>query len=369
MLGIAGFEPESLRGQNIVETGQLNVRGRAMPQWDFGRNVTSLRLMAELAADHGMTVRDSLAGTGLRQAQLSDPELIVSGQQELRMIRNLVTRLGDLPALGLEAGRRYHFTAFGALGFAIVSSRSARSALDVALQYFHLTFAFTRFVVTDSAVETNVIVDDTEVPQEVARFVVERDITALITVARDLFSMEPMIRSLAFRGARPRQIAAYEKMFGVKPAFGADANRVVLDRRTMERPLAQANELAQRAALDQCRRLLEARKTRNGLASSVRDRLITASAQMPTMDAVAAALCMTPRTLRRRLLDEATTFAELRDEVRLTLADEFLTGPRLSIEQIAERLGYAETTSFINAFKRWHGSTPHAFRQLALRAG
>lgn len=336
-----------------------------MPQWEFGRNVTSMRLMAELAADHGMTERDALAGTGLRQAQLSDPELIVTGQQELRMIRNLVRRLDAVPALGIEAGMRYHFTAFGALGFAIVSSRTTRSALDVALQYFHLTFAFTRFVVTDTALETHVIVDDAEVPEDVARFVVERDITALITVARDLFSMEPMIRRLAFRSSRPDRVAAYEELFGVELAFGADANRVVLDRKTMGRPLVQANELAQRAAIDQCRKLLEARKTRSGLASSVRDRLITASAQMPTMDAVAADLCVTPRTLRRRLLDEATRFAELRDEVRLTLADEFLTGPRLSIEQIAERLGYAETTSFINAFKRWHGSTPHAFRRSA----
>jgi AraC-like DNA-binding protein len=37
----------------------------------------------------------------------------------------------------------------------------------------------------------------------------------------------------------------------------------------------------------------------------------------------------------------------------------------VSIEQIAERLGYAEPTSFINAFKRWRGSTPHSFRLTA----
>jgi AraC-like DNA-binding protein len=71
---------------------------------------------------------------------------------------------------------------------------------------------------------------------------------------------------------------------------------------------------------------------------------------------------VTPRTLRRHLLDERTSFAELRDEVRQMLADELLRGSRLSIEQIAERLGYAETASFISAFKRWHGTTPHAFR-------
>lgn len=114
------------------------------------------------------------------------------------------------------------------------------------------------------------------------------------------------------------------------------------------------------------RRLLDARKARGGLAHSVRSRLVTASARMPTMHNVANDLCMTSRTLRRRLVDEGTSFAELRDEVRQTLADELLNGQRLSVAQVAERLGYAEPASFVNAFKRWHGTTPHASR-LALR--
>ena len=85
-------------------------------------------------------------------------------------------------------------------------------------------------------------------------------------------------------------------------------------------------------------------------------------ARAPDMGEVASDLYMTTRTLRRRLLDEGTSFAELRDEVRQTLAEELLSGPGLSVEQIAERLGYAEATSFVNAFKRWRGRTPHNYR-------
>src|SRR5690606_15579388 len=148
--------------------------------------------------------------------------------------------------------------------------------------------------------------------------------------------------------------------------FGAAANVAIFDRMQMERPLTQANEPARLMAMEQCRRLLDARKARGGLAHSVRSRLVTASARMPTMHNVANDLCMTSRALRRRLVDEGTSFAELRDEVRQTLADERLNGQRLSVAQVAERLGYAEPASFVNAFKRWHGTTPHASR-LALR--
>lgn len=335
-----------------------------MPQWDFARSVTSMRLMVELGIDQGLPVREALVGTGLRERQLTDPGLLVTAQQELRLARNLVRHLQGSDALGLQAGRRYHFTAFGALGFAIVSSRSGRNALDVALQYFHLTFAFTNFVVSDSDDETQILVDDCDVPDDIAAFIVERDIAALVTVTRDLYELK-LIRRLHLRAPRPRRVAAYAQFFGVAPEFGAASNVVVLDRGRLEQPLPQANELARSAAMDQCRRLLELRKARSGLASSVRDRLVMAASQMPTMEAVASDLCMTSRTLRRRLLDDGTTFAELRDEVRQALADEFLTGPRLSIEQVAERLGYAETTSFINAFKRWNGTTPHAYRRSA----
>ena len=84
---------------------------------------------------------------------------------------------------------------------------------------------------------------------------------------------------------------------------------------------------------------------------------------MPNMDTTAAVLCVTPRTLRRRLIEEETTFLKLRDEVRYGLAKEFLRECVLSVEQISDRLGYVDPTSFINAFKRWTGETPLSYRK------
>ncbi|MBA6097067.1 MULTISPECIES: AraC family transcriptional regulator [Pseudomonas] len=84
---------------------------------------------------------------------------------------------------------------------------------------------------------------------------------------------------------------------------------------------------------------------------------------MPDMNTVAGPLCMTPRTLRRRLIDEDTTFLKLCDEVRYALAREFLREYVLSVEQISARLGYIDPTSFIKAFKRWTGETPLSYRK------
>ena len=65
--------------------------------------------------------------------------------------------------------------------------------------------------------------------------------------------------------------------------------------------------------------------------------------------------------LRRRLEEEGTSFRALLDEVRETHAEELLTRGAVPVEDVAFRLGYAEASSFIHAFKRWKGVTPTAF--------
>lgn len=332
-----------------------------MPQWEFERSTQSMRLMAEFATEHGVLISDVLAGTGLQETELNDPQMIVTGQQELQLIRNLIARLPHIPALGLQIGARYHFTTFGVLGFAIVSSSSMRHALDLALQYFHLTFAFTRFLVSDNDTQTTIRIDDSEVPEDVRRFIVERDAAALITVQRD-FVNEPIIVALNVAFPPPDNIQIYVDIFGVIPQFDMSFHYAVMDRAAMESPLRLSNQLALHVAETQCREILNSRKSASGLSSKVRELLISKQGHIPTMDTVAAALNLTSRTLRRRLEEEGTTYIQLREEIREALAEQYLRLSHQSIEQISEWLGYAEATSFINAYKRWTGQTPHAFR-------
>jgi AraC-like DNA-binding protein len=331
--------------------------------WDFVRSVTSMRLMAELGVEHGLSLSTCLDGTGIDEQDLRDPSVVVSARQELRLITNLVERLGHVPTLGIEAGKRYHFTSFGALGFAMVSCPNALSALDIALRYFHLTFAFTRFNVSHHGDYTHVVIDDSAVPNPVRAFVVERDSSALITVHRDLFPIRPALTELHFSFPQPGRIDIYEDFYNVRPEFDAPTNLAILSTQTLMEPLTQANELALKAAEDQCRAMLDRYQSRAGLSARVKALLTRHSGFMPDMDTLAATLCMTPRTLRRRLVDEGTTFLQLRDEVRYALAKELLCECVLSVEQISERLGYVDPTSFINAFKRWAGRTPLSYRR------
>jgi AraC-like DNA-binding protein len=116
-----------------------------------------------------------------------------------------------------------------------------------------------------------------------------------------------------------------------------------------------------------CRDLLAQRRQRSGLAGRIRQRLLRSDDAFPGLEQIADELGLTSRTLRRRLASEGTTYRHLLDECRELLAEQLLGQLRLSVEEVAARLGYAEASSFIIAFRRWKGVTPRRFVQQASR--
>lgn len=326
------------------------------------RSISSLQIMAAYGRDRGLALRDCLAGTGLRPDDLGDPAMTVAIEQEFTLIRNLLRLLGDAPGLGLEVGQRFHFTALGSVGFAVASCASAYQAFEVGLRYVELTFALTAFRLEEDAGEVRIVLDDAGVPPDLHRFALERAVAVLHTQASMLFGQRPIIKYLQFRFPAPADTGPYVRLFGVEPVFDAARTVIGLDAAEMKRPVQPGSAVALHQAEEQCRRLLAERSARQGLAARVCDRLARLGGRPPEMEAMAAELCLSVRTLRRRLQEEGTSYFALCDEVRRAFAEQMLALPHVTVEAVAERLGYSEAAGFIHAFRRWTGMTPRAFR-------
>ena len=80
------------------------------------------------------------------------------------------------------------------------------------------------------------------------------------------------------------------------------------------------------------------------------------------LETVANALALSAHTLSRRLADEETTIRDVVDQLRRSLALQYLKEPGLSLSEIAWLLGYERSTSFNHAFKRWMGRSPSVAR-------
>ena len=154
------------------------------------------------------------------------------------------------------------------------------------------------------------------------------------------------------------------RAFGTPPVFGAAANYAELTAELLDGPVPQADKYTAAATEAQCRQLLDNKRARSGYAGKVRDHLLARPGDMPNIETIAADLHISSRTLRRHLDTEGTSYRALADEVRERLAEELLATTALSVTEVGQRLGYAETPSFTAAFKRWKGGiSPRTFQK------
>lgn len=99
-----------------------------------------------------------------------------------------------------------------------------------------------------------------------------------------------------------------------------------------------------------------------GPVKTVRDLIMLTPNYFPTLKDIANQLYMTPRTLRRKLADQGTSYQQILNETRKHLAIKFLRETTLNMSQIAERVGFSDARNFRHAFKKWTNSTPSSHR-------
>ncbi|MEV0027644.1 AraC family transcriptional regulator ligand-binding domain-containing protein [Nocardia sp. NPDC050793] len=335
-----------------------------MSTWEWRRSVALSAVLVELARDHGVPLEECLRDTGIEPGQLTTPGTEVTAAQELALIGNLVTRFDDRPGLGLEAGMRTHVTTYGALGLALLSSPTVRSAVDLLMRYIRMTttFARTRHVYRDGRLL--LYADDREVPERLRGFLLERDAAVLLTNWAVVYhAPAPIVGGEVAWGLRPRLRPLLDE-YGITATDGAGPHLVVFDTAGFDDPLPQASPLTAALFEQQCAQLLRRRGLAQGIAGSVREVLLRRLGGRVSQEDVAAALHMSLRTMRRRLADEGTSYRRLYSETYGHLAEELLaTG--LTVEDVAYRMGYSGAPSFSNAFKQWRGISPGRFARAA----
>ena len=83
-----------------------------------------------------------------------------------------------------------------------------------------------------------------------------------------------------------------------------------------------------------------------------------------TLPKVARAMCMTARSLQRRLSANGVEFSELLNSVRRDMAVRSLANKNIPISQITAQLGYSDASTFGRWFKSQFHVTPAHWREL-----
>ena len=81
----------------------------------------------------------------------------------------------------------------------------------------------------------------------------------------------------------------------------------------------------------------------------------------PLIDTIACDLALSKRSLHEKLKNENTSFRKLVQTVRKEIAIDQLSGPDVSICEVAFMFGYSDQSAFNHAFKKLTGKSPKAF--------
>lgn len=324
--------------------------------------VAIAQVMVNFAAGHGVDVETCLLGTGITPDLLHEPDALIEREQEMRLIENLMLALPEVPAPGFELGLRYNVATFGIWGFVLRISRSLHEAIDAAIRYLPLSTAYCRFHTVADAEEFAVVADPGGIPAHLRQFLLERDTATAVHLFHELGLSGLRVRRLEFEGRAPAHAARIAALSGVALRYEQPRNAIVLARADVETRLPMHDPHLVRLLEDQCRLQLQRRRVA-GLAGQVRQLLLGPPGLVASIDDIAARLAMSPRTLRRRLEDEGTSFRDVVEAERRQLAVQILEGTDMKLDELALHLGYSDTASFTRAFRRWFDCAPGEYRR------
>lgn len=321
--------------------------------------------LAEVVARFQISPEELFAELGLSEEALAEPD----GRLAIPVVERLLDRACALtgePGLGFYLGLKMRISAHGSLGFAAMTSGTVREAIEVAVR-----FAPTR---------TNALSVQLHVDGNTASLVLEERaslgrareaiVFALLTGIAQLgttLTGRPLSGSLEFAFPEPDYFRRFEPILPGPMRFSQPSHRVVFEASILDWPLTLHDPAARKLAREQCERELDALGERGQLVSRVRTLLPRKERGYRSLEEVAKAIHVSPRTLKRQLAAHETSYSEILDELRRERATLLVRAGELSMDEIAYRLGYSDAANFIRAFRRWTGMTPKAFRDAPTR--
>ncbi len=172
------------------------------------------------------------------------------------------------------------------------------------------------------------------------------------------------LKAAYFAFPEPDDTDMFRTLFQSEIKFDQHENAIVFPSRFLDLPLAQDEDTLRGFLKTAPFQLIVMVEDDNSLKSQVISMIgKDFSRNLPSADEVAHSLHMSVSTLRRRLLEEGTSYQKIKDEARRAAAINYMNSPQLSINDVAILMGFDEPSAFFRSFKKWTGMTPGDYRR------
>jgi AraC-like DNA-binding protein len=329
-------------------------------------SILSLRYIVNRLRELGSDPDPILARHGIDLEKIS-PDGRIECALELRVFCSLCELTSD-PLAGLKLGSRVGLTGYGPFSMMLMTCNTAWQAMQASARYQPLTYLFSKLELAPGQFSSELIFKPIDLPAWPQRLRIDMEVAASLKLVQDLSRAggnDLELEQVSLPYAQPVEFKAYEELFQCPVRFGDGHGRLRLSNKKLQMPLASADSMANAMYRQECDKLLEIalRESPGDLGEQVRQHLMLFHDSYPGVPSVAAVFGISERSLRNHLGAEGLSFRQLLDQVRFARACKRLEQTRDSVESIALQLGYAETASFIHAFKRWAGCSPARYRK------
>ena len=326
------------------------------------RPIYGIALLVEYGKNKGASVERLLEDTRIEPDHLNDPDKLITTDQELNVIRNLVRLVPD-PGIGLELSRNATVSANAHITIPAMFCDTFQEAIHLMFKYIEISLSYFQYSLS---VENNLAflkLKELFDYGELQRVVFELELSAIYSISKNILGEPIALKKIDVAYPRPQYAPFYQEMFCCPISFDADEHAMIFDSRLLSKQLPQANALVRDAYEKECRRVLARIRGQGTTVEKISHELLILGKNIPSFQKLAGRLNMSPRTLRRRLTAERTSYKSLINSFLKEKAVELLDDTDYSLEKIAEELGYSSASNFCHAFKNWTGQTPSGYRE------
>ena len=316
------------------------------------------RQLGRLFESVGINIGELLRASSLPEDLLSRREIMLTEEEYFRLMEQvgLMTKGDEVIRIATNDG----IETFSPPVFAAYCSSDGRNFLTRLAHYKRLVGPL-QFIVTEQEKDLELEIGSITEGLTVPAFWAELEMVFILNLIRKATQADVKPVSVTFQHeVQSRVLAEY---LGCQPTRG-NRNVLTLLQADAALPFITRNESMWQYIEPELRRRLSEMEIDDSMAARVRSALVELlPAGKTTIDFVASKLCMSRRTLQRKLTDEHTTFQQQLNSTRLLLAQNYLRDSERTNDDIAFLLGYEDTTSFLRAFSTWMGQTVTEYKK------
>jgi len=327
---------------------------------DWRMPAAYLKVFLQHAASERLDVEQLLTGTGLTVDALMQSDQAVSFLETRQVLANVTRTLGA--GWHLSLAQKLTIPSHGPLGFAVVTAPDLRASVDVLLRFFGIRGPFLWLA---GAVESDQFVirlyEIAEMGEE-RNALVELAVLAIQGLIERPLGRELLGARIAFAYPPPGYREELSSAFHAELEFKAKGHKLSFPAAWLDEPCALYDEAMHRYLLMRCEEDMRAASGILPAEIAIRQALLARPEKLPRLREIADAQNVSPRTLIRRLKRANTSYNAILEDVRKTLAMDYLLRSGMSISSIGYRLGYQDPSNFGRAFRTWFGMSPGRYR-------